>query len=484
MGNSTSKSPEFEKCWGNFTEEERMAIESFYPTGSNNCGTNPSARPGLSCEEFISLFSFPGAPSVDSATSDLIRDWFCFFAAAGDADKVLQTRSAVMGANGDDFMLLIDPFAIALSKLLYGDAEEKGSLFLQLSMEYTPQGKSMEPPSFSKSRLRSRVLPHFFSLCVCISSTCSKNMKIKTENCHTKELAEQFIFSIPADSQDSPSSYEIGRSIQKHCLFSTLFQDLLRYIFITRPSQTQSQYQDKSKTRFTFAKDISPTVSSRDRSYLLSRESVWFLNAHVPVELRSEWRRLFSSKEDGASFNSLVDSITGQGPLVMAIKDKNEHLFGAFVSGNLKLHCKFYGDTNCFLFSLNPEMRTYDPSGYNENYVFCSRGMETLPNGIGFGGQLEYFGLFISSDFDHGHSRGHPLSTTYNSPVLSASSDFEVVAIEVWGLGKPPEDLSKGRDRSALDTNPEAAEIMEMAGKKMYSKHLRKRESTDEEDES
>lgn len=45
--------------------------------------------------------------------------------------------------------------------------------------------------------------------------------------------------------------------------------------------------------------------------------------------------------------------------------------------------------------------------------------METLPNGLAWGGQLDYFGLYLSASFHQGHSKGHPRSITFDNPRLS-----------------------------------------------------------------
>lgn len=47
------------------------------------------------------------------------------------------------------------------------------------------------------------------------------------------------------------------------------------------------------------------------------------------------------------------------------------------------------------------------------------------------GGQFDYFGFFVGADFETGHSKAHPLSTTYNSPMLSSEMDFELAMLEV-----------------------------------------------------
>ena len=56
------------------------------------------------------------------------------------------------------------------------------------------------------------------------------------------------------------------------------------------------------------------------------------------------------------------------------------------------------------------------------------------------GGQHGYFGLWLDSDFGRGHSRARPRCTTYGSPQLSAEEDFTLDSLEVWGVGKPPEE--------------------------------------------
>lgn len=53
------------------------------------------------------------------------------------------------------------------------------------------------------------------------------------------------------------------------------------------------------------------------------------------------------------------------------------------------------------------------------------------------GGQLDYFGLWLSADYGKGHSRAKPKCTTYGSPMLSATEEFEVDMLELWGVGDP-----------------------------------------------
>lgn len=66
-------------------------------------------------------------------------------------------------------------------------------------------------------------------------------------------------------------------------------------------------------------------------------------------------------------------------------------------------------------------------------------GAQTLTNGLGFGGQIDYFALFIKSDFTSGHSRASPISTTFASPQLSRQPEFKIEMLEAISIQKDVE---------------------------------------------
>ena len=74
------------------------------------------------------------------------------------------------------------------------------------------------------------------------------------------------------------------------------------------------------------------------------------------------------------------------------------------------------------------------------------------------GGQLDYFGFFISSDFIHGHSKG--ISTTYNNPNLSSKQEFELEAVEVWLVREKERD-----DRLIDDRKLKQGSVVDRMGK-------------------
>lgn len=56
---------------------------------------------------------------------------------------------------------------------------------------------------------------------------------------------------------------------------------------------------------------------------------------------------------------------------------------------------------------------------------------ENIPNGIGFGGRVNHFGLFLSASFDVGQTFN---CSTFGNPCLSKSSCIFPEVIECWGV--------------------------------------------------
>ncbi|XP_056622344.1 MTOR-associated protein MEAK7 [Triplophysa dalaica] len=212
-------------------------------------------------------------------------------------------------------------------------------------------------------------------------------------------------------------------------------------------------------------------------SCLLSLPLLMFLSPHLPDGYIAPWRLLFSTSLHGESFTRLVGNCKDRGPTVLLMKDTKGHVFGGFASQSLEVKPQFQGDSRCFLFSVFPHMRVFTCTGYNNHYMYLNQGQQTMPNGLGMGGQHGYFGLWLDFDFGHGHSRARPRCTTYGSPQLSGEEDFKLDTLEVWGVGKPAEEPGEGENKkSILVSDPEVQAMMEMTGKTMHSQGLREPE--------
>ncbi|RKP39311.1 TLD-domain-containing protein [Dimargaris cristalligena] len=174
------------------------------------------------------------------------------------------------------------------------------------------------------------------------------------------------------------------------------------------------------------------------------------------------------------------------GATLIVIREKgSNYIFGGFASEDWSMCPDFYGNSANFLFTIQPELRTYPSSRINDHYQYLNQGTQTLPNGLGMGGQLGYCGLWINPDFETGSSLAGPRCSTYTSPQLSKEAHFAIDSVEVWQVRRSPtesddddgEALTNGRGRrpkkSAMDAHPDAVALLEMANRKMYASTVR-----------
>ena len=186
---------------------------------------------------------------------------------------------------------------------------------------------------------------------------------------------------------------------------------------------------------------------------------------HIQVG-RKSWNRIYNSNQ-GKSYTLLLQKLAMCSEALVIIKDVNGKTFGFYSFDPFDPQPKFYGSSSNFLFSTHP-LRLYFTTGFNQNYLYFNHGQKSMINGIGLGGQMDYFGLFLDEDFN-GHSRAEPLSTTYGNPKLSSTEMFTVDTIEVYQMAARELKIEKG---SILD-NYAASNLLEMSGRKMYSKDVK-----------
>ncbi|KAL1196952.1 hypothetical protein V5N11_024751 [Cardamine amara subsp. amara] len=168
---------------------------------------------------------------------------------------------------------------------------------------------------------------------------------------------------------------------------------------------------------------------------LLKKEYAWHIGGALPHHELEEWKLLYHSSLHGQSFNTFLGhtSNTGMSASVLIIKDKEGCVYGGYASQPWERYSDFYGDMKSFLFQLNPKASIFRPTGANNNIQWCATNFtsENIPNGIGFGGKINHFGLFISASFDQGQTFS---CTTFGSPSLSNISRIQPEVIECWGI--------------------------------------------------
>ncbi|XP_024535468.1 TLD domain-containing protein 1 [Selaginella moellendorffii] len=171
-----------------------------------------------------------------------------------------------------------------------------------------------------------------------------------------------------------------------------------------------------------------------NQNIILRREHAWHIAGKLQPQECEDWMLLYHSSVNGASFNTFLKSVSvSKGCTILVIKDKEGCIYGGYASQPWEKHSEFYGDMKCFLFTLYPEAAIHRPSGSNSNLQWCAINYTSpnIPNGIGFGGQIHHFGLFIHSAFDRGST--YP-SVTFNSPALSSQAAITPDVIECWGI--------------------------------------------------
>lgn len=261
-------------------------------------------------------------------------------------------------------------------------------------------------------------------------------------------------------TQDTFFSWVEDTAPMLSCILPTFFHYILFPTKLFPPSRSAFTfpyyYLDPSNNNKTNKDGSSKAVSS----FILDCESgdgefntSLFSFASMSPSLGGMWYPLFLSDKDGLSFNRLLNSILGySGPTLTIIQATSGEIFGAFTNTRWKEDKKFYGDSDCFLYQLNPKVSVYRPRGGSSgstNYMYCnpearSKGYDGLPHGIGFGGNLERPRLFISEKLDSCVALANGLTFQYgelisptpeNSLSQKTKGHFEVDRLEVWGVG-------------------------------------------------
>ncbi|EPZ35383.1 TLD-domain-containing protein [Rozella allomycis CSF55] len=201
-------------------------------------------------------------------------------------------------------------------------------------------------------------------------------------------------------------------------------------------------------------------------STLMDKFSILGISTHLRPEYRNKWQRTFLSERDGKSWIQFVNSLRGS--TIIVVKDSKGYIFGGFTCDIWKMNPNFYGSGDGFLFQLHPELKVFKPTGINNNFMYLNYNKQSLPNGIGFGGQFHYFGLWIESSFESGHSKANPKSTTYGNSRLSCEENFQIDVVEVWCTNDSAETESESPQQSAMVKHSEELNFLELANRPRY----------------
>uniref|UniRef100_A0A8D0GT17 MTOR-associated protein MEAK7 n=1 Tax=Sphenodon punctatus TaxID=8508 RepID=A0A8D0GT17_SPHPU len=375
-----------------------------------------------------------------------------------------------------------EQFVIFMSALLRGNAEEKSSILMRMISETGKTVKGRQIQEFAEDLITSVV--HVLNFRNELQGWTLKNTRHSTSG--VTVLASQLISELkPADGKRI-SGVQLAdavcdRSSIEDWVFRVPQISVFLTVIIQQGLHVLHSLQDQAKDTI----NVVPRCKGVKEGVfvsLLDIPSIMYINCHLPSELQHKWKLLFSSQVHGESFSQLCGHIVNKGPCILVLRDLDGYIFGGFSSHSWEVKPQFQGDNRCFLFSSSPSLAVYTDSGYNDHYMYLNHGQQTMPNGLGMGGQHDYFGLWIDSNYGIGHSKAKPKCTTYNSPQLSAAENFTLDAMEVWAVGDLPESTEAKGKRSILDVDPEAQALLEMTGKSSHSVGLRDQNDAADDD--
>ena len=156
------------------------------------------------------------------------------------------------------------------------------------------------------------------------------------------------------------------------------------------------------------------------------------LALEFPLRHRTNpWSLVYSTALHGMSLQSLYRRAQGVAPSVLLVRDMKGYVFGAYVTSPWRVHHRYYGEGETFVFRLSPRGAAYhwDQSADSEastNQFFQLGEPESIALG-GDGG----FALRLDGDLKYGSSRP---SGTFRNPILASTADFMVETLEVWWL--------------------------------------------------
>eukprot|EP01025_Chloroclados_australasicus_P013409 TRINITY_DN1631_c0_g1_i1.p1 TRINITY_DN1631_c0_g1~~TRINITY_DN1631_c0_g1_i1.p1 ORF type:complete len:546 (+),score=55.68 TRINITY_DN1631_c0_g1_i1:80-1639(+) len=170
--------------------------------------------------------------------------------------------------------------------------------------------------------------------------------------------------------------------------------------------------------------------SMSDESYLLSELHVRCLNNHLPSRHRfSTWELVYSTARHGISLQTLYRrSASARPPTILVVRDSAGYIFGCFTSEQWKVHPRYYGTGETFVFQLQPHLIAYDWNRQSEtaNEYFQYAQVDSL--GVGGG---PHFALWLDGELSRGSSG---VCQTFGCGCLASQEDFGLMEVEVWTL--------------------------------------------------
>jgi hypothetical protein len=163
-------------------------------------------------------------------------------------------------------------------------------------------------------------------------------------------------------------------------------------------------------------------------SLILNEDQIRSIGHALPPRVSTvPWKLKFCTAEDGFSLHTLYRKLSkSTSSVLIVIETLDMQVFGVFSSCNLEVSERFYGTSECFLFTFNPDFQVFKWNGVNFYFV---KGNE---DSLSFGSSNGNVGLWIDSDLNKGRTEQ---CLTYANPPLIPEKDFVIRNLNCWTFG-------------------------------------------------
>ncbi|XP_055372161.1 MTOR-associated protein MEAK7 [Condylostylus longicornis] len=300
-----------------------------------------------------------------------------------------------------------------------------------------------------------------------------------------QKLAESLAYDVVQQGTQKVTREDAERWLQQNPTFLRMLEEVFIHLYNYRA--TKSPQDEGVIMRVSPGEEKGPLLPFceglqyvPDYPAFTDISQMLFINSNLPAQFRTKWRFLFSSQIHGESFSTLLGRIMDQGPTVLIVEDSNGYIFGGFAPDSWSLSPNFVGNDTSFIFTLRPKMRCFPTTGYNDHYQYLNLHQQTMPNGLGMGGQFNYWGLWLDSEYGQGEC-SESCTTYKNYLQLSISKQFKIRNIEVWAVGEKPTNEDEEVDENqttVLKSYKEDQAFLELAGRQCYSDGFKETEPT------
>ncbi|XP_008047854.1 TLD domain-containing protein 2 isoform X1 [Carlito syrichta] len=209
----------------------------------------------------------------------------------------------------------------------------------------------------------------------------------------------------------------------------------LRWRYTRLPSQVEDALSGEEGEEEEGKEEAAPAPTPEDptapqlteASQVLGASEIRQLSGHLPPRVTGHpWSLVFCTSRDGFSLRRLYRQMEGHsGPVLLALRDQDGQMFGAFSSSAIQPSKGFYGTGETFLFTFSPQLKVFRWTGSNSFFV------KGDPDSLMMGSGSGQFGLWLDGDLLHGGS--YPCAT-FNNEVLARQEQFRIRELEAWVL--------------------------------------------------